>query len=88
MAAAPDIEAGTRYRAVSTSRARYLATRSRCHFNQFRPNRDSAISSALIVNGALIHSYVRNRKKVEGYNSNWRSIAERAMHLFKNPRTP
>jgi amidase len=42
------------------------------HFNRIRLNRDSAISSPLIVNGALNPAYVENRKKVEGYNADWK----------------
>jgi amidase len=42
------------------------------HFNRIRLNRDSAISSPLIVNGALSPGYVEQRKPVEGYNSDWK----------------
>jgi acetamidase/formamidase len=42
------------------------------HFTRIRLNRDSAISSPLIANGALNPGYVEQRKKVEGYNSNWK----------------
>jgi len=42
------------------------------HFNRIRLNRDSAISSPLIVNGALNPGYVEQRKPVEGYNSDWK----------------
>ena len=42
------------------------------HFNRIRLNRDSAISSPLIVNGALNPGYVEQRKRVEGYNSDWK----------------
>jgi acetamidase/formamidase len=42
------------------------------HFNRIRLNRDSAISSPLIVNGALTPGYVEQRKPVEGYNSDWK----------------
>jgi amidase len=42
------------------------------HFNRIRLNRDSAISSPLIVNGALNPAYVENRKKVDGYNADWK----------------
>lgn len=41
------------------------------HFNRVRLNRDSAISSPLIVNGALNPGYVEQRKKVEGYDADW-----------------
>ena len=42
------------------------------HFTRIRLNRDSAISSPLIANGALNPGYVQQRKKVEGYDSNWK----------------
>ena len=42
------------------------------HFNRIRLNRDSAISSPLIVNGALNPGYVEQRKPIEGYNSDWK----------------
>jgi acetamidase/formamidase len=42
------------------------------HFNRIRLNRDSAISSPLIVNGALTAGYVEQRKPVEGYTSDWK----------------
>jgi amidase len=42
------------------------------HFTRIRLNRDSAVSSPLIVNGALDPDYLEQRKKVEGYNSNWK----------------
>jgi amidase len=42
------------------------------HFNRLRLNRASAISSPLIVNSALSAGYVEQRKRVEGYNSDWK----------------
>lgn len=42
------------------------------HFNRIRLNRDSAISSPLIVNNALNPGYLVQRKPVEGYNSDWK----------------
>jgi acetamidase/formamidase len=42
------------------------------HFNRIRLNRDSAGSGDLIVNGALNPGYVEQRKRVEGYDSNWK----------------
>jgi len=42
------------------------------HFNRIRLNRDSAISSPLIVNAALTPGYVEQRKNVEGYNADWK----------------
>ena len=41
-------------------------------FNRIRLNRASAISSALIVDGALDTGYVQQRKPVNGYNSDWK----------------
>ncbi len=42
------------------------------HFNRIRLNRDSAISSPLIVSEALDPGYVEERKKVEGYDADWK----------------
>lgn len=42
------------------------------HFNRIRLNRDTAISSPLIVNSALDPGYVADRKKVEGYDADWK----------------
>ncbi|HKD09498.1 MAG TPA: acetamidase/formamidase family protein [Bryobacteraceae bacterium] len=42
------------------------------HFNRIRLNRDSAISSPLIVNSALNPGYLVQRKPVEGYDSGWK----------------
>lgn len=42
------------------------------HFTRIRLNRESAGSGALIVNGALNPGYVEQRKRVEGYDSNWK----------------
>jgi amidase len=42
------------------------------HFNRIRLNRDTAISSPLIVNGALDPDYVEQRKPVEGYKADWK----------------
>lgn len=42
------------------------------HFTRIRLNRDTAISSPLIVDSALNAVYVRQRKPVEGYNSDWK----------------
>jgi amidase len=41
------------------------------HFNRIRLNRDTAISSPLIVSSALNPGYVEQRKKVEGYDADW-----------------
>jgi amidase len=65
------------------------------HFNRIRLNRDSAISSPLIVNGALNPGYVEQRKKVEGYNSDWKidreagfASLEKPTETMKNYRVP
>jgi acetamidase/formamidase len=42
------------------------------HFARIRLNRDSAISSPLIVNSALNPGYIEERKKVEDYNADWK----------------
>jgi len=41
-------------------------------FNRIRLNRDTAISSPLIVSSALNPGYVEQRKRVEGYNADWK----------------
>ena len=41
-------------------------------FGRIRLNRDSAISSPMISSNALTPRYVEQRKRVEGYNSDWR----------------
>jgi amidase len=68
------------------------------HFNRIRLNRDSAISSPLIVNGALTPGYVEQRKPVEGYNADWKldlqggfaSLAKptETMKAYKVPLAP
>ena len=42
------------------------------HFNRIRLNRDTAISSPLILNSALNPNYVEQRDRVESYNSDWK----------------
>jgi amidase len=42
------------------------------HFNRIRLNRDSAISGGLISSNAVTPFYVEQRKKAEGYNSDWK----------------
>jgi amidase len=42
------------------------------HFTRIRLNRDTAISSPLIVNSALNPSYIEQRKKVEDYDADWK----------------
>ena len=65
------------------------------HFTKIRLNRDSAISSPLIVNGALNPGYVENRKKVEGFNSDWKldraagfAMLEKPTDALKNFKVP
>jgi amidase len=41
------------------------------HLNRLRLNRDTAISSPLIVNSALNPGYIEDRKKVEDYDADW-----------------
>ncbi|HEY3836127.1 MAG TPA: acetamidase/formamidase family protein [Bryobacteraceae bacterium] len=42
------------------------------HFNRVRLNRDTAISSPLIVNSALSPGYVERRKEVKDYSADWK----------------
>jgi acetamidase/formamidase len=65
------------------------------HFNRIRLNRDSAISGPLIVNNALDPDYVENRKRVEGYNSDWKldrnagfASLQKPTDALKNYRVP
>jgi amidase len=55
------------------------------HFNRIRLNRDSAISSPLIASGALSPGYVEQRKKVEGYNSDWKIDREAGFASLQKP---
>ncbi|HLK69539.1 MAG TPA: acetamidase/formamidase family protein [Bryobacteraceae bacterium] len=55
------------------------------HFNRIRLNRDSAISSPLIVNGALNPAYVEQRKKVPGYDSDWKIDREAGFASLQKP---
>ncbi|HKE22086.1 MAG TPA: acetamidase/formamidase family protein [Bryobacteraceae bacterium] len=55
------------------------------HFNRIRLNRDSAISSPLIVNSALNVGYVAQRKPVEGYNSDWKIDREAGVASLQKP---
>ncbi len=65
------------------------------HFNRIRLNRDTAISSPLIVNSALNPGYIEQRKKVEGYDSDWRldlaggfASLQKPTETMKNYRVP
>lgn len=55
------------------------------HLNRLRLNRDSAISSPLIVNSALNAGYVEARKKVEGYNADWKLDREGGFASLQKP---
>ena len=65
------------------------------HFDRIRLNRDTAISSRLIVGGALSPGYVEQRKQVEGYNANWQldrqagfASLQKPTESLKNYRVP
>jgi acetamidase/formamidase len=65
------------------------------HFNRIRLNRDTAISSPLIVNGALDADYIEDRKKVEGYSADWKldrsagfASLQKPTETMKNYRVP
>jgi acetamidase/formamidase len=55
------------------------------HFNRLSLNRDTAISSPLIVNGALNAGYIEDRKKVEGYNADWKLDREAGFASLQKP---
>jgi amidase len=55
------------------------------HLNRVRLNRDTAISSPLIVNSALNPGYVEQRKKVEDYNSDWKLDREAGFASLQKP---
>lgn len=54
-------------------------------FQRIRLNRDTAISSPLIVNGALNPGYVEQRKRVEGYNADWKLDREAGFAMLQKP---
>ena len=65
------------------------------HFNRIRLNRDTAISSPLIASSALNPGYIEQRKRVEGYNSDWKidrqagfAMLEKPTDTMKNYRVP
>jgi amidase len=65
------------------------------HFNRIRLNRDSAVSSPLIVNVALSADYVEQRKKVEHYDADWKldrkagfASLQKPTDKMKNYRVP
>jgi acetamidase/formamidase len=55
------------------------------HINRLRLNRDTAISSPLIVNSALSPGYIEQRKPVEGYNSDWTLDREHGVAMLQKP---
>jgi amidase len=55
------------------------------HFNRIRLNRDTAISSPLIANIALNPAYVEQRKRVEGYNSDWKLDRDATFASLQKP---
>lgn len=55
------------------------------HFNRIQLNRDSAISSPLIVNSALNPGYVADRKPVSGYNADWKLDREAGFAMLQKP---
>jgi amidase len=65
------------------------------HFSRLRLDRDTAISSPLIANSALNPGYVEQRKRVEGYNADWKLDREagfasllKPTDVMKNYRVP
>ena len=55
------------------------------HFRRIELNRDTAISSPLIVNGALTPNYVENRKKVENYKADWKFDRAGGFAMLQKP---
>jgi len=54
-------------------------------FNRIRLNRDTAISSPLIVNSALNPGYIEQRKKVDDYNADWKLDREGGFAMLQKP---
>lgn len=54
-------------------------------FDRIRLNRDTAISSPLIVNSALNPGYIENRAKVRDYNSDWKLDREGGYAMLQKP---
>jgi amidase len=54
-------------------------------FHRIRLNRDTAISGDSIVGSALNPGYVAQRKRVEGYDSDWRIDREGGFAMLKKP---
>ena len=55
------------------------------HLTRLRLNRDTAISSPLIVNNALDPRYVEQRKRVEGYDATWQIDRSAGFASLKKP---
>jgi len=55
------------------------------HFTRIRLNRDSAISSPLIVESALNTGYVRARKPPENYSADWKLDRESGFASLQQP---
>ena len=55
------------------------------HFNRIRLNRDTAMSSPLIANSALNPGYIEQRKRVEGYNADWKLDREGGYASLQKP---
>ena len=55
------------------------------HLTRLRLNRDTAISSPLIVNSALNSDYIEQRKKVEGYKADWKLDRESGFASLQKP---
>jgi amidase len=55
------------------------------HFNRIRLNRDSAISGALISANAVTPFYVEQRKRVDGYNSDWKIDIQAGLGSLAKP---
>ena len=65
------------------------------HFTRIRLNRDAAISSPLILDKALNPAYVSQRKRVSGYDSDWKldraagfASLQKPTDAMKNYRVP
>jgi amidase len=55
------------------------------HFTRIQLNRDTAISSPLIANSALNPGYIEQRKRVDGYDSDWKVDRVAGFASLSNP---
>jgi amidase len=55
------------------------------HFNRIGLNRDTASSSPLIANSALDADYIEERKKIEGYDADWKLDRKSGFASLKKP---